>query len=310
MTEPRIIKWVIAHEPVHLFLRTAHAFASELERATQGRLQIEILTVEDYAQKYNSGMAFENVDSVFEAMSNGDIDISQTSVSHFGRINNNFMALDLPFLFRDHDHATRVFEGHIGKALCESLAHRSGIRGLAFTYSGGWRVIGSNDPITSLQELQGKRVRVSGNPVSYVTMNAIGADPKPHALVGYGYDKIESGDLDATESTYLRFKGKHILKTGHSLFLTTIAVSKKFWDSLDAETQEFMKQAATQAAKIERQWSIEDCEKFERECVENGVTIHELTEQEIQELRTLTQSVYDETQDWFHQNLLPQIRSH
>lgn len=310
MTEPRIVKWVVAHEPIHLFLRTAQAFSAELEKATNGALKIEILTVPEYAEKYNSGQLFDDVDSVFEAMSNGEIDISQTTVSHFGRINNNFLALDMPFLFRDHDHASRVFEGPVGKALCESLAERSGIKGLAFTYSGGWRVIGSNEPITKLSELRGKRVRVNSNPVNYVTMGAIGAEPKPHALVGYGYDSIESGDLDATESTYLRFKGKHILKTSHSLFLTTIAVSKQFWNSLTPEIQEFMKSAAVKAAAIERQWSIEDCEKFEQECEKNGVEIHELTEAEQAELRQLTQQVYEETSSWFHKNLISTIMKH
>lgn len=308
MTEPRIIKWLVAHEPVHLFLRTAEAFAAELEKATDGQMKIEILTVQDYADKYNHGKVFETVDQMFEAVSNGDIDISQTTVSHFGRINNNFFALDLPFLFRDHDHASRVFEGPIGQALCNSLADRSGLRGLAFTYSGGWRVIGSNNPIVSLQDLQGKRIRVNSNPVNYLTMNSIGADPKPHALVGYGYDAIETGDLDATESTYLRFKGKHILKTGHSLFLTTIAVGKHFWESLDSETQQFMKDAATRAAAIERQWSIEDCEKFEQECQQNGVEIHELSESDQAQLRALAENVYAEVDGWFHENLLPRIK--
>jgi TRAP-type C4-dicarboxylate transport system substrate-binding protein len=295
---------------VHLFLRTANAFASEIERSTEGALKIEVLTVSDYNAKYGKSDDLNNIKNIFQSMEDGTIEMSQTTVGHYGIINKNFLALDLPFLFKDHDHATRVFEGPVGQGLCNSLAETSGLKGLAFTYSGGWRIIGSNDAITNLEELKGKRIRTNGNPVTYITMDAIGAIPATPSEVGYtpGYDLIDSGDLDASESTYLRFKGKNILKTGHSLFLTTISVSKKFWNSLDARTQELMQEAAVAAAKLERQWSIEDAEQFEQNCAADGVKIHELSQADLDELVALTMPVYNDVEGWFAPGLIESIK--
>jgi TRAP-type C4-dicarboxylate transport system substrate-binding protein len=236
--------------------------------------------------------------------------MSQTQTSEFGLINRNFFALDLPFLFKDHDHVTSAMEGPIGRELCESLSERSGIRGLAFTYSGGYRIIGSNRPIDTLTALQQSSVRIGPNPVNYVTMKALGADPKRRRHVGYGYDEIEQGSDDAAETTYLRFKGKHVLKTQHNMYMTTIAVSTKFWNELDAGTQELFQAAAVKAAQIERQWSIEDCDKFERECVENGVEIHELTVNERGQFEEMTKSVYSEVDEWFSPGLVDKLKMH
>jgi len=314
MTEPKIVSWVIAHEPVHLFIRTARAFADEIEKTSKGKLVVEILTASDYLKKDPTATLSPdgNVSSrcIFDALEDGRIAMSQTQTSVFGRINKDFFALDLPFLFKDHDHVTSVMEGSIGRELCESLSERSGIRGLAFTYSGGYRVIGSNRPIDTLTALQDSSVRIGHNPVNYVTMKALGITPKKLDYIGYGYDVIEQGSDDATETTYLRFKGKHVLKTQHNMYMTTVAVSTKFWDELDVETQELFRAAAVKAAQIERQWSIEDCHKFERECVENGVEIHELTASEIARLEEMTKSVYTDVDEWFSPGLIDRLKMH
>jgi TRAP-type C4-dicarboxylate transport system substrate-binding protein len=314
MTKPKIVSWVIAHEPVHLFVRTARAFADEIERTSKGKLVVEILTVSDYLKRDEKAVVDSNgnlsFDSIFNALEEGRIAMSQTQTSEFGLINRNFFALDLPFLFKDHDHVTSTMEGPIGRELCESLSERSGIRGLAFTYSGGYRIIGSNRPIDTLTALQNSSVRIGPNPVNYVTMKALGADPKRLRHVGYGYDTIEQGSDDAAETTYLRFKGKHVLKTQHNMYMTTIAVSIKFWNELDAETQELFQAAAVKAAQIERQWSIEDCDKFERECVENGVEIHELTASERAQFENITKSVYADVDEWFSPGLVDKLKMH
>jgi TRAP-type C4-dicarboxylate transport system substrate-binding protein len=141
-------------------------------------------------------------------------------------------------------------------------------------------------------------------------MKALGSDPKRQRRVGYGYDRIEQGSDDATETTYLRFKGTHILKTQHNMYMTTIAVSTKFWNDLDAETQELFQAAAVKAAQIERQWSIEDCEKFEREAIENGIEIHELTAGERAQFEEMTKSVYSDVDEWFSPGLIEKLKMH
>ena len=47
------LKWLIAHHPQYLFVRTAKAFRDELEKRCPGEFDIEILTMKDYIEQYN-----------------------------------------------------------------------------------------------------------------------------------------------------------------------------------------------------------------------------------------------------------------
>ena len=46
------IKWLLFHEPAELFIRTAEDFQRHLDELTNNKFQIEILTLEDYQDKY------------------------------------------------------------------------------------------------------------------------------------------------------------------------------------------------------------------------------------------------------------------
>ena len=49
------VKWVIAHEPIGLFLKVAESFAKEVNEKTNGMFNIEVLSLTDYSVKYNKG---------------------------------------------------------------------------------------------------------------------------------------------------------------------------------------------------------------------------------------------------------------
>jgi TRAP-type transport system periplasmic protein len=300
------IKWLIAHEPRHLFERTAHAFADKVKELTGGDIIVEPLSTSEY-QTINPNFREKMADDVFSALEQDHVQMSQTQTHRFARWDQNYRVFDMPYLFRDHDHATKVLEGDIGQAMHERLAKKSHVRGLAFTYSGGFRVFGSNEPLTSPRELSGKRIRVNQNPVNSDFVSAAGGDPKQ--LFSYGYDEIAAGELDVAETTYIRFLGKHVLKTEHNMFLTTIVVSNQLWDSLTAEEQQAFSEAALEAARLERKWSVEDAEEFERSCKEKGVTITEVSDEDREYFYSLSHQVYDKWEPNFLPGLVKTIRN-
>ena len=295
------IKWLIAHEPQHLFLRTAKAFAETLEANTDGAFQIEIITDKEYSQLNPD---FKVTSNIINEVAEGRIEMSQTQTHRFGDYDVNYRVFDMPFLFRDHDHATRVFEGSIGTAMGKRLKSKAGVRGLAFTYSGGYRVFGSNEPIMNLSELAGRKIRVNSNPVNSDYVESLGGEPM--VIDSYGYDEIEAGTLDAAETTYLRFRGKYLLKSQHNMFLTTIVVGNKFWEQLDPEMQSKFEHAAREAGRMEREWSRQDLEKFERDCAENGVTIYD----DKQKMQDSVGKVYDKWTPLFNAGLIDHIKRH
>jgi tripartite ATP-independent transporter DctP family solute receptor len=313
MQEINKIRWVLAHEPIELFLRTAEKFCQELARKTNNRLSVEVLTLSQYADKYNNKKPVSKND-LLALMDAKKIEMSQVYTTTLGRISRDFQALDLPFLFRDHDHAANVLDGEIGQAMFADLAKTSNLQGLAFTYSGGYRMIAASRKITKLSDFQGLRIRVAHSDVAADTFRAVGAIPVPMDLEVVN-EALASGQVDGGESTYPRFYSLKqnevssvINDTKHSLFLTSIVVSQSFWNSLTPDLQNIMIECAHHAAKLERNESVEDVQTIQGKCKTDGIAVVELPAAEQDKFRAATKSVYEKHQNLFSKGLVHKIQ--
>lgn len=309
------LTWVLAHEPYDLFLRAAEKFSQEVNQKTNGAFEIEILGIQEYAEKYNNGVAVDNRTGLLDLLENGSIQLSQMYTTTLGQRSQDMFVLDLPFLFEGHDHAARVLDGEIGQQLFDTLSKESKIQGLAFTYSGGFRIVPSAEPIGKLEDLAGMRVRVPASPVARDTFEAIGAIPVEMPIEALAQGLAEKS-VDAGESTYPRIysmnqaqHSKSIAHTEHSLFLTSLIMNKDLWDSFDAETQEIFNQAALAAAQVERQESIEDIAKTQERAVSDGITVTRLSERDTAEFKAATADLHDKYDGIFTKGLIGRIKT-
>jgi TRAP-type C4-dicarboxylate transport system substrate-binding protein len=162
-----------------LFLRAANRFSQEMMAKTNGQINIEVMTLSQYQEKYSPNKKITKHD-LLDLMEVGEIEMSQMYTTTLGKFNKDMFALDMPFLFRDHDHAAHVLEGQIGQSLMNGLAEKSNIQGLAFTYSGGYRMIAATKPINTVADLKGLKVRIAKSPVAEDSFLAVGAVPVPY----------------------------------------------------------------------------------------------------------------------------------
>lgn len=148
------IRWVIAHEPLSLFVRAAKDFQDFVNSAqTAERIEVEIMTLSEYSQRYNDGVVVTKHD-LLDLMEQGKIEMSQMYTTWLAeKIDHDMLALEMPFIFQDHDHATRVLEGPVGEHLLEKITEKSNVRGMAFTYSGGFRAVLSSKKVNTLKGL-------------------------------------------------------------------------------------------------------------------------------------------------------------
>lgn len=318
--ETKKIKWVIAHLPEYLFVRTAKAFKQELEKIVPGQFEIEILRASEYVSKYKKHQELTSLDDLssdnnhayetfFKAIEDADIEMGQFQITELGsRFHDQLMVFDMPFMFDNHDHVNRVVEGPIGEELLQGLEQKSGMKGLSYTYSGGYRVFGSHQPINSLEDIT--KVATSKSVLGDTIQTALGAEVVNQSSYLSTRENLPNNDIPVVEATYLRFNDnvKYILKTNHSLFVTNIVISKNFWNTLSAEQQDAIKLAAKNAAKQERTWSIEDAEEFEKSSNKTGKTIKNITEEENELFRKNAQRMYVKYHWMFKDNLIPRIK--
>jgi len=316
MTQKRKITWLIYHDPIDLFLRTANAFCKEINELTNGRIEIDVYTTTEYGKKFKNGSHFEPM----ALINSGEVQMSQLHVLKLGEQQAvDFYALELPFLFRDHDHAAKVLEGNIGQDLLEkTLPSKTSVRGLAFTYSGGYRVMASSKEIKTAEDIKGLTIAIKNNPIFADMAEAFGA--KYDLVLEADNNEIKSlrSESDTVQTTLSRYYleannkiHKHVTNTQHNLYLTTIVINDAFWNSLSIEDQMIIKQAALNSARKERAWSIEDAEniaKSEQEKEKLGIqSYHELPETEINKLKDSVTRVYEKYDNFFSTGLIKSI---
>jgi TRAP-type C4-dicarboxylate transport system substrate-binding protein len=308
------VKWVLAHEPIELFIRAAKVFAEEVNTRAPGQLEIEVMTMSEYAEKYNNGVVVGKHDLV-DLLDAGDIEMSQTYTITLGKLNKDFFALDLPFLFKSHDHASRVFEGEVGKQLLDSLQENRKVKGLAFTYSGGFRIIPGNETVAKIEDLRGMKIRTSHSPVAIETFRTLGADVVPMELEELS-ENLGSANVTVGESTYPRVYAlghnkvsKVINHTEHSLFLTTILIGTDFWNSLDSDLQDIVSESAKAAARFERTLSIADIALVQARAEADGIEVIKMSEVEQARFAKATEVVYTKFENYFTPGLVSKIQS-
>ena len=308
------VKWVLAHEPIELFIRAAKVFAAEVNARAPEQLEIEVMTMSEYSEKYNSGVLVTKHELV-DLLDSGKIEMSQTYTITLGKINKDFFALDLPFLFKDHDHASRVFEGDVGAGLLDSLQETKKIKGLAFTYSGGFRIIPGNETVARIEDLRGIKVRTSQSPVAIETFRTLGADVVPMELEELS-ENLGSANVAIGESTYPRVYAlghnkvsKVINHTEHSLFLTSILIGTDFWNTLSADLQAVVAESAKVAARYERVISIDDVAKTQARAEADGIEVIKMSKEEQARFAAETKVVYDKFENYFTAGLVKSIQS-
>lgn len=309
------IKWVIAHEPIGLFLKVAESFSKEVNEQTGGKFNIEVLSLSDYSTKYNGGKKVTK-NELMELVDTGAIEMSHIYTTWLADFNKDLHALDLPFLFQDHAHADRVLEGEIGADLLAGVSKQSNIKAMSFTYSGGYRVVPANFRADTVEAWQGKTVRTSRSPVAVETFKTLGATPKEHIALEEMNAAAKAGEIEAGESTYVRVFPLQqneafscVNDTAHSLFLTSIIVNQDFFKQFDAETQEIMATAAFNAARKERRESVAEIPNILAECQAKGVEVVKMSAKEEAKFKAVTSSVYDKFADYFTPGLVQKIQS-
>jgi TRAP-type C4-dicarboxylate transport system substrate-binding protein len=197
----------------------------------------------------------------------------------------------------------------------KAVSKVANVRGLSYTYSGGFRQMISNKSVSKLSDLAGTTQRSNRNPVAQATMKALGINPYVCEIEDLRNEVI-AGNCEGGETVFPRIYPlgqetvtKSVIDSEHSLFLTCMIIGDKFWDSLSADVQAVLKKAAIEAGRQERLETIADGERAKVRLTEQGSTVHALSTDERAEAIAKTAVVYDELGGMFTSGLVDAIRA-
>ncbi|MGF1736580.1 TRAP transporter substrate-binding protein [Photobacterium satsumensis] len=206
-----------------------------IEKETDGRIKVEYVTLNEAGVKGNQGLRF---------LKKGTFDIMTISVSYVSGDEPSLVAVDLPAIAYDFDTLKNISDSY-RDTMAERLERFNGV--LLSHWPFNPQIMFCKDPINSLDDLKGKKVRVSGAPAADALEKLGGT--AVNMTGGEVYQALQRGLVDcASTGTTFGFKNKlhevtnylYDLPIGGYSQVIQVANSK-FWDRLDGSDRELIR---------------------------------------------------------------------
>ncbi|WP_137894275.1 TRAP transporter substrate-binding protein [Ramlibacter sp. 2FC] len=225
----------------------ATTFCDEVEKGTQGRYKCQHFP--------NSALGGER--EMIESVQLGTQDLVNTSTGPLGNFVPETKVVDIPFLFRDYDHARKVMDGPIGQDLLKKMQAR-GLVGLAWTENGFRHMTNSKRPIVQAGDAAGLKMRTMENKVHMEGYKSFGLLPTPMAFPEL-FTALQQGTVDGQEnpipvilSSKFSQVQKHLSLTAHVYSPAVLILSPKVWEKLSEDDRKIFLAAAKKAADAQR----------------------------------------------------------
>jgi len=109
-----------------------------------------------------------NERDLIEGMQMGSIDVSLVSTAPLAGFVNDFLAFDLPYLFKDRETALKVLDGEIGQESLDKIAN-NGLIGLSFWENGYFNINNSKRAVEKPTDMKDLKIRTMENAIHMST---------------------------------------------------------------------------------------------------------------------------------------------
>ena len=233
---------------------------------------------------------------LIEGLQLGSLQVTCVSTAPLAGFTDAFLVFDLPFIFETSEQARAVMDSEVGTQILNSVEDQ-GLKGLAWFENGFRNVTNNVKPITVPDDLKGIKIRTMENQMHMAAFQIMGSDPTPMAM-GDVFTALQQGTIDAQENpvpiieTNKFFEvQKYISMTGHLFSPAPVFISKDYYDTLPAEYQTAVTEAAAEATPYQREQIDEQNVTGLESLTSNGMEVNEPEKAPFQEA---TAPIYDE----------------
>lgn len=269
--------------------KSANWFSEQIAERTDGRINARVFPLAQLG----------TIPRQVEGIQLGTQEAFISPPGFFVGINPGFQAPDAPALFESFMHQYRTLNHPSVRAKFLRQAEHAGIVG-GFIYTAGDTSIASREPIRTLDDLKGKKIRVLATKMEVEFMGLYGATgvPMPYsevlpAIQRRVLDGVRSGIVVMGPSKFYTV-AKHITLTGLGYIPSGMWLSKAWLDRLPAELREAVMETAAATAPHAVQWAIEITRHWEKEWARQGGTVHRLSEADQAEMVRRAKNLGDE----------------
>lgn len=235
----------VADDPYYVF---AENFSKLVHRRSGGAIQIDVM----------GGGQLGQEGEMFTGMQIGTTDMAVMTNAYASGYVPAAGLFDLPFIFSDSAQASEILDGPIGQLVLGEFDHYN-VKALAWGEGGFRHLVTSDKKVQGPEDFKGLKIRCMETESYIATYKALGTNAVPMAwsetITGLQQGTIDGLDIpiSVTYSNGFPDIAKYLNMTGHFYSPLIICMSKEMYDSLSAEDQELLTQAAVDAGKMSRE---------------------------------------------------------
>lgn len=266
----------------------AERFAEEVSNLSGGELRIQV---------YHAS-ALGGDTELIESCQCGDIPFvvqnTAPQVSYLPQL----CLFDLPMVFDDLDQLHAVLDNQDFMDKVNNIYAKGGLRLLAMGDQ-NFRVMSSNVAIQSLSDFSGIKIRTMENNYHMAFWSAIGANPTPMTFSEL-YMGLSQHTVDAQENPYEVIVSNkfyevqdYVIETNHLPHLLSLITNQDFYDSLPADQQSIIDQAAAIATDYAREQAVARADDRIATIEASGSQIISLSDELRAEMRAASADLYE-----------------
>ena len=224
-----------------------YKFADLVKEKTNGQVEVQV-----YASA-QLGQETENIEQV----SAGILDMARVNSVTLAQTVKELGVFTLPYIFTDQVKKYEILDGAIGKEVLDVFPAYNMIS-FGYLEAGSRNFYTTKNPVTSLADLKGQKIRVQPAKISIDMVNYLGAVATP---MDYGevYTGLQTGVIDGAENDFVSYYtsghyevAKNFSLDGHLSPPAMIIMSQKSWKKLTPAQQTAVREAADEATALQR----------------------------------------------------------
>lgn len=280
-------------------------FKELLEEETDGDAVVEL---------YPNGQLYASEREAVEAAQAGNVEMTVAASAPVAGFDERFMALDLPFIFPDHETAYEALDGEFGQELLDGLPE-IGLRGLGYGETGMRQFSNSKNPIETPSDLEGLKIRSMENEVQIDTFEAYGANASPFAF-GELYSALQQNTYDGMDNPInlidqMKFYEvqDYLTISNHAYTATVAFMNDDFFNDLPEDIQDAVQDTLLESMDYQREEARKQDEEG-MEVIEENMEVKELSSEQKKEFIDKAEPIFEKYEDVIGSDLMDLARSY
>lgn len=247
---------VLAQAPVQIRISTAAPPTDFLAKALDAfKADVDAASAGIAMSVHTASTLFKQGTEV-QALQRGNLEMSTMTTFEVAQQMPELGFFNRGYLFKDHAHLRRVFDGQLGEEYRKAVAEKMGIEILATHYLGTRQVsLRAKRAVKGPADLAGVKLRMPAGPEWLLLGRTLGVSPLPLGMPEL-YLALKTGTVDGQENPLSIFNAaklyevsEQVVLTSHMLQPVFFAIAKPAWTKLSTAQQTLLQNAARKAAK-------------------------------------------------------------